>query len=189
MSSTKEKLLQAALDEFSANGYVAATTRAIADKAGFREVTLFRHFGSKENLLKALLEQKSVMPSSLQLFDNASELTVEKLLFELGHRFYTQLLDREKLVRLLVLEAHSRPEIRDQLGRVPAIIHDQLSRYLADMMREGKVRKGDPKLLALAFLSLFFSLVIGKDFMDTGGRSPEEVTREFVNVFVSGIML
>ena len=47
-----EQLLTAALKVFAAAGTRGATTRRIAQEAGVNEVTLFRHFGSKEALIK-----------------------------------------------------------------------------------------------------------------------------------------
>ncbi len=47
---THRQLLQAALRLFGRQGYAATTTRQIAREAGTSELTLFRHFGSKENL-------------------------------------------------------------------------------------------------------------------------------------------
>lgn len=49
--STREKLLRAALTLVAREGFAAATTAAIADKAGVAEGTLYRHFASKDDLL------------------------------------------------------------------------------------------------------------------------------------------
>jgi AcrR family transcriptional regulator len=46
----QEKLVRAALEIFAAEGYAAATTRAIAARAGVAEKTLFHAFGSKAGL-------------------------------------------------------------------------------------------------------------------------------------------
>lgn len=48
---THEALRQAALELFAEHGYDAAATAQIAERAGVSEVTLFRHFPSKEALL------------------------------------------------------------------------------------------------------------------------------------------
>src|SRR5688500_19087935 len=48
---TREAILVAALDAYSKYGFRGATTRRIAEAAGVNEVTIFRHFGSKEALL------------------------------------------------------------------------------------------------------------------------------------------
>ena len=51
----REQLLQAALKVFAESGTRGATTRRIAQEAGVNEVTLFRHFGSKDALIREAL--------------------------------------------------------------------------------------------------------------------------------------
>jgi AcrR family transcriptional regulator len=57
MSGTevREQLLQAALRVYAVAGVRGATTRRIAHEAGVNEVTLLRHFGSKDTLLQEAL--------------------------------------------------------------------------------------------------------------------------------------
>lgn len=50
---THEALQQAALDLFSAQGYSTTGTAQIAARAGVSEMTLFRHFPTKEALISA----------------------------------------------------------------------------------------------------------------------------------------
>jgi len=53
----REKLLDAAAIVFGRDGLSAATTREIAQAAGVNEVTLFRLFQTKQNLLASVLER------------------------------------------------------------------------------------------------------------------------------------
>lgn len=50
----RERLLQAASDEFKAHGYKGASLDAIAAKAGVSKVTIYRRFGSKAGLFEAI---------------------------------------------------------------------------------------------------------------------------------------
>jgi AcrR family transcriptional regulator len=52
---TRQRLLDAAALVFARDGLSGATTRAIAEEAGVNEVTLFRHFQTKERLLAAVV--------------------------------------------------------------------------------------------------------------------------------------
>ena len=51
----RQRLLAAATTVFGRDGLEGATTRAISREAGVNEVTLFRLFQSKENLLAAVV--------------------------------------------------------------------------------------------------------------------------------------
>lgn len=53
---TRNRLMAVALKLFSEDGYYATTTKRIAQEAGVNELTLFRHFGSKENLFQETTE-------------------------------------------------------------------------------------------------------------------------------------
>ena len=55
--NTKRKILDAALREFGGRGYGEASTNRICRVAGISKGLLFHHFGSKEKLFSAVLEQ------------------------------------------------------------------------------------------------------------------------------------
>lgn len=60
--STRDELLAAAAELFTTHGYAATTTRAVAERAGMRQATMYHYFGGKEDLLAELLES-TVTPS------------------------------------------------------------------------------------------------------------------------------
>ena len=49
-------LMQAALDLFSTQGYDGTTTKTIAERSGVTEAVLFKHFHTKQELLRAVVE-------------------------------------------------------------------------------------------------------------------------------------
>src|SRR3954468_17971887 len=53
----RDRLLQAAARIFARDGLSGATTRAIAREAAVNEVTLFRHFRTKQGLLDAVVQE------------------------------------------------------------------------------------------------------------------------------------
>jgi AcrR family transcriptional regulator len=60
---TREKILEAVLKLFSMKGYLGATTTEIAEKAGIAELTLFRHFTSKDKLFEEVMSVYSFLPA------------------------------------------------------------------------------------------------------------------------------
>ncbi|EKF87027.1 TetR/AcrR family transcriptional regulator [Methanobacterium formicicum] len=76
VSKTEQKFLDVALEIFAEKGYKGATTRLIAQKAGFSELTLFRKFKTKENLFNKVLTQnvaKVKEDLAKSLADNVSD--------------------------------------------------------------------------------------------------------------------
>ncbi|MDX6356140.1 MAG: hypothetical protein QOF98_3043 [Streptomyces sp.] len=60
--SAREELLAAAAELFTTRGYTATTTRALAERAGMRQASMYHYVGGKEDLLAELLEG-TVTPS------------------------------------------------------------------------------------------------------------------------------
>lgn len=69
-------LIEAATRVFAENGFDAATTREIAERAGCSEGLIHRYFGGKRGLLIAILDQKS----ETILSDRAVEMPVQPTL-------------------------------------------------------------------------------------------------------------
>ena len=57
MTEKQERILQAALQLFAKEGFHATSTNKVAKSAGVSEGLIFRHFGNKEGLLQAVLEE------------------------------------------------------------------------------------------------------------------------------------
>jgi TetR/AcrR family transcriptional regulator, regulator of autoinduction and epiphytic fitness len=70
-----EQILQGAMQEFLAKGYAAASMDRVATAAGVSKATIYSHFGDKESLFKALVEQmaKQRMQSILSRMDDTLE--------------------------------------------------------------------------------------------------------------------
>ncbi len=60
MTEKQENILKAALKLFAQEGYSATSTSKVAKAAGVSEGLIFKHFGSKEGLLAAIMEQGSL---------------------------------------------------------------------------------------------------------------------------------
>lgn len=58
-AETRREILRAAEESFAAAGFAGATTRQVATKAGVNVATLHYHFGNKEGLYRAVLEEAS----------------------------------------------------------------------------------------------------------------------------------
>ena len=58
VATTKERLLEAAFEEFSRNGFAGARVDEIATRAGANKALIYQYFGDKEALFQLVLERK-----------------------------------------------------------------------------------------------------------------------------------
>jgi AcrR family transcriptional regulator len=108
---TKKRILAAAELVFSRDGFQGATTREIARQAGVNEVTLFRHFRTREELLRATLDQACA--TFELLVGQSDEVWKDRLPERLDHyvrEMYSVVRQREALVRAFASEARILPE-------------------------------------------------------------------------------
>jgi AcrR family transcriptional regulator len=56
-ADVRERLLRAAVEIFDRKGYAATSVREIVERAGITKPVLYYHFGSKEGILVAILEE------------------------------------------------------------------------------------------------------------------------------------
>ena len=56
-SSTRNRLLEGALEQFNRHGFAKTAMADIAEAAGISRTSLYKHFSNKEDVFKALSER------------------------------------------------------------------------------------------------------------------------------------
>jgi len=185
---TRQRLMEAARAEFSDKGIEAATTRRIAARAGCNEVTLFRHFESKQKLLGAVVRETS--EEFRALCECRGDFSGDPR-EDLGRfaRVYNESLERcEGMARAIIGEGRRRPTLAKELiGDVLEPFHRSIAGYLQQRITAGAVRAD---LNPLAFAEVFTSSLMGGLLRRSSGLSDldrDGWIRETVEIFVRGI--
>lgn len=158
---TRSRLLEAARELFSTRGYAAASTRAIASRAGCNIALINHYFGSKDGLLRAasaepfervelelqtLLEQKRPARDRLAAF----------IEFMVDH-FATH--QRQVQINHAELSREHSPIAEEIRSRIETNL-DLLTRLISQVQEEGPLRSLDPRtlgLLLMGSLQMFFT--------------------------------
>jgi AcrR family transcriptional regulator len=161
LRSRRQDILAAAGAVFFERGFEAATTLEIARRARTSKSTLYQLFGSKEQLLSALIRESSQrMQGPLELPSPDSQAVLLDALGRFGHRFLEQLFHphRTAMYRLAIAEAFRSGKVAKELeasGRQPVV--EAVTRYLAQAARNQIVRPQDIELV----VSAFFGILVG----------------------------
>ncbi|TMM24144.1 MAG: TetR/AcrR family transcriptional regulator [Actinobacteria bacterium] len=110
----REAVLDAALEEFAARGLDGGSTEAIAAKAGISQPYVFRLFGTKKELFKAVVSR--CFRQTLELFQRAAEGKRGQAALEaMGDAYVNELLpDRTRLrAQMQAYAACEDDEIRE----------------------------------------------------------------------------
>jgi len=196
MKNTEQKILDAAVKVFSSDGYAGATTRKIAQEANVTEVTLFRKFQSKENLLKeVLIKHRNAISTLNQLLNVNKNADIERDLCILGKEIAKDMQDEKKdsisymFMFMLFEEGRRRPELADILESVFKTNIDRLSEYFELQMKNGKIRNINAQSAALTFVSYFScSAFLRGIFVDYALSYNDKEVENFIDIFTKGIL-
>lgn len=155
----------ATVDVLLAHGYAGATTKLIAAAAKVNEVTLFRKYGSKAQLVSAALAHERAALTK-QPISYTGDLKHDLLAIA---RLFSEASPRQSQLMLLILaEAVRFPELRDAM-QVPFALFAHMGGVIAHYQSVGQLRSGDPLLVAGALLG---PLVINRLLRTAGSELP-----------------
>lgn len=187
---TKQKLLEASLKIISEKGYLGATTREISREAGVTELTLFRHFGTKEQLFEELLKSYTFLPKLKEILPELECMAYQDALALVATRFLLTLKERKSMMKILSSEIHLYPaKIRNTYNSFLNEMRTTLASYFCSMQKNGELRSVSPEIAARAFLGMLFSYFRSEEIMKENGMTRTRMelhVREFVDIFVNG---
>jgi TetR/AcrR family transcriptional repressor of mexJK operon len=188
---TRSRIIDAAANVFVEVGYARATTRQIAAASGLTEMTLFRHFGNKQNLFAAVLEQYAIGPDSAAMFQSGLTGDFAQDMLAIGQYVAQIMIERRDVMKMMLCEADHFPELQEVLGQVPRKLRDMISAFLQTQIEAGTIKPRDPDMMAQAFMGFFFSYTVALGFLDQAmvlDSSEDQLINEFVDLFVQGTL-
>ena len=187
---TRTRILEAALHLFSKRGYLGATTREIAGRASVAEITLFRHFPTKEELLEEVVARYSFLPALKEMLPELRNMGYRESLTRIAGKFLHRLEEHRDLIRIMQSEMAVYP------SKVRKIYHSlidemfiTLASYFTELQKQGKLRSFQPELGAEAFLGMFYSHFHAQELLHSRGQGKADertLIREFVGLFIKG---
>jgi AcrR family transcriptional regulator len=180
----RDQLLAAAAQVYAESGYRGATTRRIAQVAGVNEITLFRHFGSKEALLHEAIARAGAEMASFALPDLPADPECE--LIDWARAQLTHMVERRSLIRTCMGEMEEHPDIISSIDKPPVRAAAVLARYLNRLREVGLTTAPfDAQIAAAMLMGTLFGDAMGRDIMpDLFTRDTEASLREYVRLLL-----
>ena len=156
----RQAILLAATEAFLDAGYGAATMDQIAAAAGVSKQTVYAHFGSKEALFGAIIEDRCDRFLSLTLPEHLETGDLEESLYSVADGFLREVLSESslRLHRLIIGESARFPELgRTVYEAGPSRALSRLARFFAAHGPKSGLRIDDGERAA----EQFFAIVLG----------------------------
>ena len=164
-NDTKERILTAALEMFSQNGYAGTNIRELSASLGLVKSGVYKHYTSKEAIWDALLDEMIAyygehfgsaehLPPVPESLEGLVDMTMQMVNFTVRD---------ERIImtrKVLTLE-----QFRDTRARELATRHfltgltDMFTHVFTGMMERGLLREDDPKMLAFAYTAPISALI------------------------------
>jgi len=182
---TRQQILDAAAQVYAEAGFRGATTRRIAEVAGVNEVTLFRLFGSKANLIDEVIRscrQGEQFPLAEQPADPEAELTAWAAA---SHAF---MVERRGMLRSAVAELHDHPEHSADAADHPIASFRELRAYVDRLHTAGRVPSTrDANTACTMLLGTLFTDALHRDMMPSMFPPATEAPRAYVRLFLRAL--
>lgn len=183
---TRETILDAALDAYSRHGFRGATTRRIAAAAGVNEVTIFRHFGSKEALLGEALRMIPAGELHARLPEEPRDPGAE--LASWSEDQLAHLRGKRSMIRTCMGEIEERPEMTECAATAPRGAFIELCRYLVRVRDAGmSFPHFDERVTAITLMGALFSDAMGREMMPEIYPPLEMAAREYSELILRAI--
>lgn len=155
-SVTQARILEAAVQLFSRQGFHGTGTREIAKLAGINEATIFRYFPGKKQLFWAALEIRlSRVKMSRELLNGLSQGDSAETVLPMVFRFIVDTMsDQPELIRLLHVSALELQGGEDVYRRHLGQIFDLITAYVNEVQSSPSKGKLDSQVVTAGLIGM-----------------------------------
>jgi len=195
---TKERILEKAIKIVASKGYSATSTKEIAREAGVSEATLFKYYGSKDELLKTIVLRaiedfhnyslNKALPDTFEKARNKPVSFLMKKLFEERLEFFEE---NSQAIRVLFQEMMINEDIKEIFKEKIWARMVEISNHVFERGKvNGELKEIDNYFLRTAvFGMLFFTGIIEKqlNIKEENRYTIEEKVENILDLLYNGI--
>jgi AcrR family transcriptional regulator len=183
-AQTRTRLLEAAAQVYARRGFEGATLEEVASEAGFTKGAVYGHFGSKENLLLALVEEylAGAVSEQVTLFDR-DRATWERPLAG-SERAMEGLRENPEPFRLFIelwVYAQRDERLRQRLASGLAALRATFARFAADSSADAGL--DPPTAVTEQFANVMLGLGLGLSLLELS--EPEAIPSKLLGTTLS----
>jgi len=188
----RQQILDAAIDLFMEQGYAATSMELIAKNADVSKQTVYSHFGNKDDLFSASIEQKC---ESLHILDlsmhDLSEPRV--ILLQLAQRLIDVITSKQACAvhKICAFESNAYPQVSDifyQAG--PFRVTNEITQLMEKLHQQKILYIENPRYAALQFLNMIKGELWVQIEFNTkervSSKEVDEYLRDSVDFFIRG---
>lgn len=190
LNSTDEKIINATFGILQREGFTKATTKKIAAEAGVNEVTIFRNFQNKNNLVEVTKDYylELFIRQLEEIFEFEEDEGIEEYL-KISFFGILNLSDEDfSILRVAMEEVREIPEKKNLISDITDVILNKLEEFFKIKIEKGIIREVNPKSLAImCFGMLFQSVILWKIYNKDLDFETNYYADDLINIMFEGI--
>ena len=190
LDKTEQKIVDATIFLLDKEGMNSTTTKKIAKKAEVSEVTVFRKFKSKNNLLKIakIYYSDYFLEKISDIFTNYEDTDLESLLKHIWGKLVNFLDNNLDIIKIALDELMSNPEEEKIFSKFSDEVLKNLTNIFQEQIDKGKIRKINPSAAALTVFSVIVEGIIFWKFESkVSNDDTNKYLDDFLDIFINGI--
>ena len=189
-NSTDKKIIQATFSILQREGFTKATTKKIAAEAGVNEVTIFRKFQNKNNLVEITKDYylQIFIKKLEEIFEFEEDEEIEDYL-KISFYGILSLSDEDfSILKVAMEEVREIPEKKILISDITDVILNKLEEFFRIKIEKGIIREVNPKSLAImCFGMLFQSVILWKIYNKDLDFKTNYYADDLINIMFEGI--
>lgn len=192
---TREKILHSAVEIFSQKGFQASTIREIARLAGVNDLTVYRHFESKEKLFTEMFQRHALLSEISEYIVQGITDDFEHDLRAIVRAFISAFRKELPLIKLLLNEAEKMEECRRYVDTFTKNVIHKLAEFFDYYKTMRQIRQDvNSHAVASGLYSILFArtyalILHGEENSQMSSMSENELVDGWVDLFVAGTVI
>ena len=160
--NTEEKIITATFNIVQKEGVQKATTKKIAAEAGVNEVTIFRKFENKKNLIEATKDyyMAKLLSKLEETFDFDEDDSIEEYLKRSFHGILDFSQEDISIIRVAMQEINGESDKKLLISRITDTIINKMEEFFKLQLEKGEIKNVNSKAISVMCFSIIFQSTI-----------------------------
>ena len=188
--NTEEKIITATFNIVQKEGVQKATTKKIAAEAGVNEVTIFRKFENKKNLIEATKDyyMAKLLSKLEETFDFDEDDSIEEYLKNCFHGILDFSQEDISIIRVAMQEINGESDKKLLISRVTDTIINKMEEFFKLQLEKGEIKNVNSKAISVMCFSIIFqSTILWQIYGNNADMDSDIFADDYLDIIFNGI--
>lgn len=188
--NTEEKIITATFNIVQKESVQKATTKKIAAEAGVNEVTIFRKFENKKNLIEATKDyyMAKLLSKLEETFDFDEDDSIEEYLKNCFHGILDFSQEDISIIRVAMQEINGESDKKLLISRITDTIINKMEEFFKLQLEKGEIKNVNSKAISVMCFSIIFqSTILWQIYGNNADMDSDIFADDYLDIIFNGI--